>query len=325
MSLRTELNTLVNPEDTPRMIAELEAAKERADEFRGRSARWQITLSDGIADLVADMEHDVRDRLRRVQRVAEQSIDEGDPGPVWDQLREWLDQRTTAAITETFVWTDERSRWLAEEVAELFNQDQEAVPVVEAGDARSVMDDIDDIAKLDAGSMKAAEKIYIGVRGSYGGVLMVGLATGLIGMALINPISLLAGVLVGRRAYREDMSARLSRRRQEAKNIVRRYIDEVTFQVGKQLKDRLRLVQRNARDHFGALAEELHRSLSDALLTAKRAAGGYAAGRDERVAVLKAKLNELEQLRRAIPALPPASLTGDAAIAAAPERQAVTR
>ena len=265
VSLRAELNALINPEDTPRMIAELENAKAKADEFRGRSARWQVTLTDGIADLVADMEHDVRDRLRKVQREAERAIDEGVPGPIWDQIREWLDQRVTAAVSETFVWTDERSRWLAEEVAELFSQDESDIPIHDVSDTHGVLDPVDDIAGIDAGHLSAAEKMYIGVRGSYGGVLMVGLATGLIGMALINPLSLLAGVLVGRRAYREDMGNRLSRRQQEAKAIVRRYIDEVTFQVGKQLKDRLRLVQRATRDHFGSLAEELHSSLADAL------------------------------------------------------------
>lgn len=86
VSARSELSALENPEGTPRLIAELEEAKERADDFRGRSSRWQIALADGVADLIADMEHDLRDRLRRVQREAEQAIDEGDPGPIWDQL-----------------------------------------------------------------------------------------------------------------------------------------------------------------------------------------------------------------------------------------------
>lgn len=305
MSLRAELSALLNPQDTPRMIAELEEAKAKADEFRGRSARWQVTLTDGIADLVADMEHDVRDRLRKVQREAEHAIDEGDPGPIWDQIREWLDQRVAAAVSETFVWTDERSRWLSEEVAELFSRGQAEIPVVDVSDTDGVLDPVEGIAGLDDGQLSAGEKIYIGVRGSYGGVLMVGLATGLIGMALINPLSLIAGVLVGRRAYREDMNNRLSRRQQEAKVIVRRHIDEVTFQVGKQLRDRLRLVQRTARDHFGSMADELHRSLSDALLTAKKAATDFTASRDQRVVELQDRLQELERLRRAIPALPP--------------------
>ncbi|MGO1853734.1 MAG: dynamin family protein [Microbacteriaceae bacterium] len=306
VSLRAELNALQNPQDTPRMIAELEDAKAKADEFRGRSARWQVTLTDGITDLIADMEHDLRDRLRTVQREAEQAIDEGDPGPIWEQISEWIDQRSTAAITETFVWTDERSRWLSEEVADLFSQDESAIPAIDVGSTEGLLDPVDPISGMDSGAMSAGEKIFIGVRGSYGGVLMVGLATGLIGMALINPLSLLAGILVGRRAYREDMQARLSRRQQEAKLLVRRYIDEVIFQVGKQLKDRLRLVQRTARDHFGSMADELHRSLSEALTSAKAAAGSYTATRDERVIALQEKVARLDSIRQVIPVLPPA-------------------
>src|SRR5690606_19146786 len=153
------------------------------------------------------------------------------------------------------------------------------IPMIAVGSTEGVLDAVEQLPGFEPGHLSAGEKIYIGVRGSYGGVLMVGLATGLIGMALINPLSLLAGVLVGRRAYREDMSSRLSRRRLEAKNQVRRYIDEVIFQVGKQLKDRLRLVQRTARDHFGALAEELHTSVSDALSKARESATVYTASR----------------------------------------------
>nr|MBF0673087.1 Isoniazid-inducible protein iniA [Salinibacterium sp.] len=254
--------------------------------------------------LIADMEHDLRDRLRKVQREAERAIDEGDPGPIWDQITDWLEQRVAAAVAETFVWTDERSRWLSEEVASLFSEGETGIPTIHVGSTDGVLDPVEELSNLDPGKLGAGEKIYIGVRGSYGGVLMVGLATGLIGMALINPLSLLAGVFVGRRAYREDMQTRLSRRQQEAKTHVRRYIDEVIFQVGKQLKDRLRLVQRISRDHFGGIAEELHRSLSEALLAAKQAAGSYTSRRDERVVELGVKLAQLERVREAIPPLP---------------------
>src|SRR5690606_40599441 len=111
------------------------------------------------------------------------------------------------------------------------------IPMIAVGSTEGVLDAVEQLPGFEPGKLGAGEKIFIGVRGSYGGVLMVGLATGLIGMALINPLSLLAGILVGRRAYREDMQNRLSRRQQEAKTLVRRYIDEVIFQVGKQLKD----------------------------------------------------------------------------------------
>ncbi|GAA1928951.1 isoniazid-induced dynamin-like GTPase IniA [Microbacterium aoyamense] len=303
MTAKTELTALTNPQDTPRMIAQLEEAKTRADEFRSRSSRWQVTLSDGISDLVADTEHDLRDRLRKVQREAETSIDEGDPGPIWDQIVEWLNLRVSDAVSETFVWTNDRSRWLSEQVAEEFMADQAEIPYLDVGDTVGVLDPVEPLQGMDEGRLGAAEKIYIGVRGSYGGVLMAGLATSLIGMSLINPLSLLVGVLVGRRAYREDMTSRLSRRQAEAKNLTRRHIEDVVFQVGKQLKDRLRLVQRVARDHFGSIADELHRSLSDSVLAAKQAATMYTADRDDRIRELQAQLARIEALRAEVPAL----------------------
>lgn len=304
LSVRAELNALLHPEDTPRLIAGLEEAKERVDEFRSRSSRWQVALADGVADLISDMEHDLRDRLRRVQREAEQAIDEGDPGPIWDQIAEWTDQRVADAISETFVWTDERSKWLTEEIGDIFAREQFELPTIDVGGTGGLLDPVDPLPDFDPGQLSAGEKIYIGVRGSYGGVLMVGLATGLIGLSLINPLSLLAGVLVGRRAYREDMNARLSRRRFEAKNIVRRYIDDVTFQVSKQLKDRLRVVQRTARDHFGGIADQTHRSLSEAVLAAKQSASTYAAETDQRVLRLKTQLRELDQIGKRMSLLP---------------------
>jgi hypothetical protein len=305
MSIRTELNALLHPEDTPRMLAQLEDAKARADEFRGRSARWQVTLSDGIADLIADTEHDLRERLRRVQRDGETAIEEGDPGPIWDQIAQWVDERVSAAISETFVWTNERSQWLSERVADEFLAGEAGIPLIDVGDVTGVLDPVEQLQSLDEGRMGAAEKIYIGVRGSYGGVLMVGLATSLVGLSLINPLSLLAGVLVGRRAYREDMSGRLTRRQIEAKNLLRRHIEDVVFQVGKQLKDRLRLVQRASRDHFGAIADELHRSLAESVLAAKQAAATYTADRDGRVKELEARMRQIEALRSQIPAIEP--------------------
>ncbi|HEY9323732.1 MAG TPA: dynamin family protein [Agromyces sp.] len=302
LSLQTELNALLHPEETPALIARLEEYKTRAEEFRSRGARWQVALSDGVADLISDTEHDLRDRLRKVQHEAETSIEEGDPGPIWDQIVEWIDQRVAAAVAETFVWTDERSKWLAEQVAREFAEDELVLPRIDVGATDGVLDPVTDLRTLDEGRLSATEKIYIGVRGSYGGVLMVGLATSLIGLPLINPLSLLAGVLVGRRAYREDMSSRLLRRQFEAKNLIRRHIEEVVFQVGKQLKDRLRLVQRASRDHFTAIADELHRSITESVTAARQAAVGYERDRDSRVQALRAQLARVEEIRRRLPA-----------------------
>jgi hypothetical protein len=303
LSVRTELATLQHPEQAPRIMAQLEEAKSRLDDFRSRSSRWQIALSDGIADLMSDTEHDLRDRLRKVQREAEDSIDEGDPGPIWEHIAEWLNQRIAEALAETFVWTNERAQWLCEEVAEEFRAENASLPLFDVSDTGELLDPVDDIQSLDAGQMGTIEKIYIGLRGSYGGVLMTGLASSLVGLSLLNPISLFVGVLVGRRAFREDMSNRLLRRQMEAKNIVRRHIDEVVFQVGKPLKDRLRLVQRVARDHFGGIADQLNRSLNESMNAARQAASSFSGNRDERIRVLQIRQQQIEGLAGEIRAL----------------------
>ncbi|MCU1544901.1 MAG: Isoniazid-inducible protein iniA, partial [Homoserinimonas sp.] len=130
LSLQSELSALVNPESMPQMIAELEAAKARADELRRRSSRWQTTLNDGVGDLISDMEYDLRDRMRSIQRDAERAIDGADPGPIWEETAAWLEQRVAAAVSDTFVWTNERALWLSEQVAEHFTRDNVPLPVL---------------------------------------------------------------------------------------------------------------------------------------------------------------------------------------------------
>lgn len=303
LSLQSELDALENPGGTPQMLAQLEQARTEADHLRKRSARWQLTLSDGINDLIADMEYDLRDRLRGIQREAENAIDQGDPGPVWPQFSQWLEECVAAAVSDTFVWTSERSQWLAAQVAGHFAADEVALPVLQVSDSGDALDPVEQMPQLDPGRVNPVQKVLIGMRGSYGGVLMFGLLTGIFGMALINPLSVGAGLLLGRKAYREDKETRLKRRQGEAKALVRRQLDDVTFQVGKQLKDRLRLVQRTIRDHFTEIAEEYHRSLSDSVAAAQKAANSYAQEKEGRIRDIRAELKKVDALHRAAEAV----------------------
>lgn len=306
LALNAELGTLEDPEGTPGRILDLEAAKERADVQRRRSARWQVTLNDGMTDLIADMEHDLRDRLRQIQREAEEAIDSGDPGPVWDQFIYWMQQRVASAVSDTFVWTNERTQWLSEHVAHLFAEDEESIPVLQVDNTDGVLDPVHEAPALDPGYLGPMEKVLIGMRGSYGGVLMFGLLTGIVGMSLINPLSLGAGVLLGAKAYKEDKAARLKRRQAEAKLIVRKQIEDVIFQVGKQLKDRLRVVQRGTRDHFTDLADQHHRSIAESLAVAQKSAATYASDRVIRTKEIKALLKRVDSLAASARALAPA-------------------
>jgi hypothetical protein len=316
LTLGSELAVLRDPETAAAALEGLRRAQTAAEEMQQKSSRWQQTLADGIADLAGDIEHDLRDRLRAVTREAEKAVDEGDPGKDWAQLSEWLADQIATAVGDNFVWAHEQSEWLANRVAEHFAETAKThLPDLDIADIDGVFDPVTELADLESGRLGIGQKALIGLRGSYGGVLMFGLITTLMGLALINPISVGAGLLLGSKAYREDKSARIDQRRMKAKQAIHAFTDDVSFQVGKESRDRLRHVQRALRDHFVDVADQAARSVSESLRAAQEAAQSEHSLRAARTA-------ELEQQLRAVAAL--RTVSDRLEVAAGPVRPAVT-
>ncbi|MEQ3554920.1 dynamin family protein [Pseudonocardia nematodicida] len=293
--MRAELMSQRDPERAGALATELEGARSRVDALRQRSARWQLTLSDGVADLIADIDYDLRDRLRAVSRDGEQLLDDADPADIWEQFSEWFHKQVAHAVAQNFVWTTERARWLAEQVAEHFAEDVDVhLPELRI-DGGAVAGKVDALEMPAGEGFGIGQKLFVGVRGGYGGLLMVGLATTMAGMFIINPFSLAAGVLFGAKTVRDEKKRLVQRRQQDAKNAVRRHIDEVTFQVGTDSRENLRQIQRELRDHFTTLAEELSESLAKSVAAAQTALKDDAA-RQKRVADLEAELERVSGL-----------------------------
>ena len=298
MVLQAELSTVGDPLGGRRVVHDLEQAKEAADALTRRSARWQQTLSDGAMELVSDVEFDLRDRLRAVGREAEQLIDECDPGEVWDDFGRWLSDSVAQAVSDNFVWTHQRSEHLATLVSQHFSIDgQAAVPdLALSGGTEGILRSISGLELVKSGRLSFGQKIFIGMKGSYGGILMFGLMTSLAGMALVNPLSVAAGLLMGGFAYRQDSAQRLERRRNEAKVSVRRLVDEAIFQVGKESRDRMSRIKRVLRDHFTSVAEDLKRSLQESVRVARDGAALPEDERARRAIVLSRELDEITGL-----------------------------
>ena len=111
--MRAELAACENPERTHRLVAELEQARQRAADLTDRSARWHQVLNDGIADLNADVDYDLRDRMRTIVREAETLLEGADPAKIWDQFAGQVEDRAAATVAANFLWASERARWLA--------------------------------------------------------------------------------------------------------------------------------------------------------------------------------------------------------------------
>ena len=298
LALAAERDALDDPSAIPELVAGLTEARTRADELKRRSSRWQSTLSDGVADLNADLDHDLRDRIRVIVREAEKSIESGDPGDSWDEFSIWFEQRISAAIADTFLWAESNAGWLVEEVGQHFSEDAKTLTAdFHLDDTTGLVDPVHELGRLDTGHLNALQKMLVGLRGSYGGILMFGLLTGLAGIPLVNPISVGAGIILGTKAYRDEADQRLKRRRAEAKVLVKKYSDDVVFYVSKQLKDRMRVVQRAVRDHYSDVAEELSVSLKESVANAQKAASANAAERAARLADVSQLLGRLDELR----------------------------
>ncbi len=298
VSLRAELQAQRSPNGATALMAELQAAKSRAENLHRRTSRWQQTLSDGMADLNADIEFDLRDRLRQVIRHGEAALEQADPSAIWEQFTEWLTQQLAAATSDNFVWANQRVQLLAHQVAEHFAEDGgELLPELRLGDAASTLDAVPDLPAPHVEDPKFFGKLLTGMRGSYGGVLMFGMMTTLAGMALINPISIAAGLMLGTKTLREDKQSRRKRQQAEAQLLLRRQVDDVIFHVGKECRDRLRQVQRLLREHFSEVASELHRSLSESIHAAQMAANTAGSDRQRQINLLKAELERIDALR----------------------------
>jgi replication fork clamp-binding protein CrfC len=300
VSLRAELQAQQNPEGSTALMAELEAAKTRADDLHRRSSRWQQTLSDGMADLNADIEFDLRDRLRQIIRSGETALEQADPSTIWEQFTEWLAQQLAAATSDTFVWANQRAQTIAHQVAEHFAEDGgELLPELRLGAAPTALNEVSELVAPHVDDPKLLGKLLTGMRGSYGGVLMFGMLTFYAGLAasLFNPVSIAAGLVLGAKTLRDDKKGRLKRQQAEAQMLLRKQVDDVIFHVGKECRDRLRQVQRLLRDHFSDVATELHRSLSESIHAAEKAANTEGSARRQRIQQIRAELEQIDAVR----------------------------
>jgi hypothetical protein len=294
-----------DPEAAADVIRRLTEAKQQAAALKERSARWQHTLSDGVADLNADIDYDLRDRMRDIVREAEEEVHRvGDPRKTWDQLSAWVEQEVSAAVAANFLWAAQRARWLAGQVAEHFSGDAELLPKIRT-------ESEDPLARVNALDVKMGEpfgigqKALSGLRGGYVGVLMFGMLGTIVGMPLVNPFSVGAGLLLGGKGVTDDRRRVWTKRQNEAKAAVRRYADDVIFQAGKESRELLRRVQRDLRDYYTDRAEETNRSLKESLTSAERSVRSSKEERERRLAEIPVELRRLAALRNQALALTP--------------------
>jgi hypothetical protein len=293
-----ERQALADPVEAQRVIGELTAMKERAETLRTMASRWNQTLSDGIADLSADIDHDLRSRLRRIVAEADEAIEAGDPVDTWPEMERWLESRISYELVTNYTLLRDRAAELSQLVADHFREAAgEVLGEFAVYNPTPLLSKAQIDPKVSLEKMALRKQAMVALKSSYTGILMFTMLPTLLGFGALAPLAVPMGLIMGRAGLRDEKRRQLQLRQSQAKNAIRRYSDEVQFLISKDSRDTLRRIQRQLRDHYSARAEELNRSTSEALRSANQAAKQSEADRTKRLADTAAEIERLRRLR----------------------------
>ena len=152
------------------------------------------------------------------------------------------------------------------------------------------------------------QKALSGLRGGYVGVLMFGMLGTIVGLSLINPFSIGAGLLLGAQGFHRRPAAgvRQAAGRGEGRHPpLRRRRD---LPGGQGVPRAAPAVQRDLRDYYIDRAEETNRSLKDSLTAAEQSARSSQEEQHRRLAEIPKELARLESLHKGAMALIPGAV-----------------
>ncbi len=291
--LRAELATQ-EAEEQSGPISRLHAAQREVDELRRCSTRWQNTLTDEITDLLADLEYDLRDRTRQILRAVDEAFDTADPLVAWDTFQEWLERSLVEAAEANHEWLIQRCDWIARRVAANFDRyGYDVLPPWSMTMPEDIGERLPELQRPTIDRFTTGQKLFTGMKGSYGGMLMFGLATTLAGMPMINPVSVGIGALFGGKSIRDESKQLLRRRQATVKTAIQRHVDDFFVRIIRDCRDAARQVQRMLRDHFTGLTEELQEAIVQSFRSAKQEADTDASLREQRQREIRLKMTRL--------------------------------
>jgi len=295
---QAEKAVLAEPVRSAEVIEDLDRTRQHAAGLSAASASWKVALADGVQDLIADVDHDLQQRLRSVLREAEAVIDVGDPLDTWSDTEVWLRRQVAAAVLQNRELLQSRATDLATDLA----ADFELAGGAFALRLRGLSDVSETVAMPDTAAISVRpgrlQSIMMVTRTTtFGPMLILGVG-GLfsIAMPLIGVAAAAVGAGLGKRALREETERVRSGRRMQAKAAARKYVEEVSFVLSKESRDSLRETQRQLRDDFQARAEVLEASVAAAHRAAQQASSLTPEARATRSRELDAHADRLTRL-----------------------------
>lgn len=306
-----EQAALSNPEERDRALVRLQEANASLERLRGPGAKWQVALNDGIGDLSNTVMHTMRSDFRSVADQFDERLDSMKTPEDWDVASRDLQTEVASVVSKAFNTTVAGGEGLRDDLIALIDDEKLMIgPGVSAGGTFDISQywkskSLD--GEVEGSAKKAFKTGLTGVRGAQGGVMMLGMLGGFLPAAVgslmtANPVLLTAGVAFGGFQLMEERKRKLAQRRQQAKNMMRKFIDNTQFDVSNELSGLVKEFQRDLRDEFSTGLTELQRSYTETVNQIKQnqqASDAERRQRSEQLAPLVQALDAVEKRLKA--------------------------
>lgn len=296
-----ELAIINDPPSAAEELARLEDARERLNALRGAGSRWATVMNDGFAVLTSNVDYQFRSTMRGILRSTEDRIEEVDPAAEWDDITQRLQSDVAKAVEEAFNRIDDDVGALRDTIAAMLRDETTALWASASGSISIDVGQMWTERTIENESMGA--KVFKGLnamRGSYMGLLMVGMLGNFVGLAMVTPVLIGAGVLFGGRQLIEERRRDVTRKRQQARTFVRQFVDDVQFEAGTRIRETTRDFQREMRDYFTDRIAELAQTYSEIVQQAQNSLKQDEAARAARKQDLTTRVEKLTELCRRV-------------------------
>lgn len=299
-----ELGMLEDPSTLQSVLERLKTSEDRLAHLRGPGARWSTLVGDRLGDLSNEVTYAFRRSVRDINREFDEKIEELKSPKEWTDLSRLLATRVSEAVADVFAQLEAGVDVLRTDVVTLIGEDQ--LEIGEAQRHRPTIDveallrttdlrDTDNIAKRSAGTA------VTGLRGAQSGIYLLSSMSQLLPRAIgafiiASPLALGIGAAFAGGQLLDAHRRKIAGRRQQARNSVRQFLDEVTFEIGQQLSDAQRLTGREIRDEFGERLAELQRTYAGTAAQAREDAQRETTSRAARAASLRTSIEQLDQV-----------------------------
>jgi GTPase SAR1 family protein len=298
---QSELAILADSERAAEELAKLEDAKEKLNALRGAGSRWATVMNDGFAVLTSNVDYQFRSTMRGILRSTEDKIEQVDPSAEWDEITQRLQSDVARAVEEAFNRIDDDVGQLRGTIAALLRDETTGLWQTSSGSLTITVEDMWSEREIETEGV--GQKVFKGLnamRGSYMGLLMVGMLGNFVGLAMIAPVLIGAGVLFGGRQFLEERKRDITRRRQQARTFVRQFVDDVQFEVGTRIRETTRDFQREMRDYYTERIGELAQTYTQAVQNTQESLKKDQGARESRQGDLQTRVEKLSELLRRV-------------------------